>query len=77
MTALHWVGDVLRNACAQVPLIAVRSVFVALPLVLMIWILRLPNEQTTPAGRVARWDENLKLWAWLALATQVIIYCMF
>jgi hypothetical protein len=60
-----------------VPLTAVRSVFVALPLLLMIWVLRRPNEETTPAGRVGRWEENLKLWAWAALAAQVVIYCMF
>jgi hypothetical protein len=40
-------------------------------------VLRLPTTATTPEGRVGRWDENLKLWAWLALAVQVIVYCVF
>jgi hypothetical protein len=77
MNLLHELGDAMRWACGQIPLGVVRAVFVAVPLVLMVWVLRLPNAETTPPGRAGRWDENLKLWAWLALAMQVVIYCVF
>uniref|UniRef100_A0A7C2JYN2 Uncharacterized protein n=1 Tax=Schlesneria paludicola TaxID=360056 RepID=A0A7C2JYN2_9PLAN len=77
MSVIHEVGDALRSLFALLPLPFVRAAFVAVPLVLMIWVLRLPNAATTPPGRASRWDENLKLWAWLALAMQVVIYCVF
>jgi hypothetical protein len=77
MNPLHELGDGLRWAFGLIPLSWVRALFVAVPLVLMVWVLRLPTTATTPEGRVGRWDENLKLWAWLALAVQVIVYCVF
>ncbi|GIX04002.1 MAG: hypothetical protein KatS3mg113_1008 [Planctomycetaceae bacterium] len=77
MGVLHGLGDYLRITLQQVPLGIVRWLFVAVPLVLMIWILRLPTEITLPERSTGRWDENLKLWAWLALAIQVVIYCLF
>jgi hypothetical protein len=77
MNPLHEIGEALRWAFGQIPLGVVRAAFIALPLALMIWVLRLPNAETTPPDRTSRWDENLKLWAWLALAAQVVIYCVF
>ena len=76
MNPLHDIGDALRWACGLIPLGVVRAAFVALPLALMVWVLRLPAAETVPPGHTGRWDENLKLWAWLALAIQVVIYCV-
>lgn len=77
MSPLHGVGDLLRSAFQMVPLGFVRMVFIAIPLLLMAWVLRLPSTQTTPPGREGRWDEDLRVWAWVALAAQVLIYCLF
>lgn len=77
MSLLHEFGDLLRSGLEQIPLPLVRAVFVALPLALMVWVLCLPAEEALPPKRTGRWDENLKIWAWLALAIQVVIYCLF
>lgn len=73
---LHFIGTLLRSGFAQIPLPVARAFFVALPLLLMVWVLRLPDRTTTPAGRDCHWSEDLKVWAWLALAIQVVIYCV-
>ena len=77
MSPLHGVGMLLRDALAQIPLSAVRVLLVAVPLLLMVWVLRLPTERTTPGDGRTGWDVDLRLWAWLALAAQVVIYCLF
>jgi hypothetical protein len=76
MTPLHVLGDFFRDLLLKVPLGAVRVVFVLVPLGLLIWVLCLPRSETTPEGRESRWDENLKLWAGLALVIQVLIYSL-
>lgn len=73
-TPLHALGDFLRDLLSQVPLPAVRLLFVLIPLALLVWVLSLPRSETTRTGAETRWDENLKLWAGLALAIQVAIY---
>lgn len=74
MTPLHYVGHWLRDAFSLVPLVVARGLFVALPLVLLVWVLLLPRSAVTPPGGANRWDENLKLWAGLALLIQIAIY---
>ena len=74
MTPLHHFGETLRVALLGIPLSAVRMLFVGSLVVLLAWVLCLPRERTTPDGRAARWDENLKLAAALALAVQIAIY---
>lgn len=74
MTLLHQLGSMLRELMLLVPLPAVRVLFLALPIALLVWVLLLPREETTPAGRPSRPGENLKLWAALALLVQVVIY---
>lgn len=76
-TLLHWVGDQVRNLCLQIPMEAVRGAFIAVPIVLMVWVILLPNSRTTPPGRPYAMHENLKLWAWLALMFQVVVYSVF
>jgi hypothetical protein len=77
MTPLHHIGGIMRELLSQVPLPAVRLVFVAIPLVLLIWVLRLPREATTSPEGSGRWDANLKVWASVALLLQVLIYSVF
>lgn len=77
MTILHWIGDSLRSLLMQVPLSAARWLFVGLMLALMAWIVQLPSLQTTPPDRRSEWYEDLKIWAWLALMFQVVVYSVF
>ncbi|MBU0640296.1 MAG: hypothetical protein KKB50_15630 [Planctomycetes bacterium] len=76
MTPLHSMGDWLRNALALIPMGVVRLFFVALPVLLIVWVLRLPRASTVPPGVESRPIENLKLWAVLALLIQVLIYAL-
>jgi hypothetical protein len=77
MTPLHHLGDFLREWFASIPLAVVRGIFIAVPVVLLIWVLLLPRHVTTPPGGPQRWDANLKIWAALALVIQIILYCIF
>lgn len=77
MTPLHHVGDWLRTVLLAIPLPAVRGLFVILLAVILIWVLRLPREETTPEqGRPVEWGENLKVWAALALLIQIAMYAL-
>lgn len=73
MTPLHALGNALRDLLSQIPLSAVRVIFVLLLVVLLIWVLSLPRSETRPPGE-PRWDANLKLWAAIALLIQIAIY---
>jgi len=77
MTPLHQIGDLLREAFGLIPLWAARALFLALPVGLLIWVWFLPRAAARPLDRPARWDENLKLWAAIALGLQVVIYLVF
>jgi len=74
MTPLHLIGDWLRHALLAIPLPTVRIIFLALPMVLLLWVLRLPATQTTPDKPTGRWGENLKVGASFALILQILIY---
>jgi len=76
MTPLHTIGNFVRNLLLAVPLPAVRVLFLAVPIVLWIWVLRLPREQTNPPDSHGRWRENLKVGASLALLLQILIYLL-
>ncbi|NOX55349.1 MAG: hypothetical protein GXP27_13115 [Planctomycetes bacterium] len=76
MTPLHVVGDFLRSWLLRVPLEAVQVLFVLLPTVLLIWVLRLPRSETTPPDGHGGWSENLKFGAALALLIQIAIYAL-
>lgn len=77
MTPLYTIGNFFRDALGQIPLPVVRGLFLAIPILLLIWVLRLPREQTTPPEPTGRWDENLKVWASLALLFQIVVYSLF
>jgi len=74
---LHAIGDYVRELMLLVPLPLVRAVFLAVPVVLLIWVLRLPRAETTPESPTGRFGENLKLGAAVALLLQVVIYSLF
>ncbi|HID22691.1 MAG TPA: hypothetical protein EYP14_09865 [Planctomycetaceae bacterium] len=76
MTLLHVVGEFLRNGLLQVPLGAAQVLFVLLPTVILIWVLRLPRSETTPPDGHGGWNENLKFGAALALLLQIAIYLL-
>lgn len=78
MTPLHHFGDFIRENVALIPLSWVKAVFLAIPAVILIWVLFLPKSETTPhVDRPIRWDENLKFGATLALGFQILIYLFF
>jgi hypothetical protein len=76
MTPLHTFGDLVRDLFAGIPLPAVRVLFVAVPAVLLLWVMRLPDREALPPESKGRWDENLRLWAGVALLIQVLIYAL-
>lgn len=77
MTFLHTFGLFLRNQLELVPLSLARWLFIGLFLALMYWVLQLPTREVTPQGRQSRWYEDLRLWAWVSLMCQVVIYAVF
>ena len=77
MTPLHSFGEALRQLLQAIPLSIVRLLFVGTLVVVLLWVLRLPRSETTPAEGAIRWDENLKLGAGLALVIQILIYSFF
>jgi hypothetical protein len=72
---LHFIGDQLRELFLQVPLWAARGLFLAVFFALMIWIVQLPRSAATPAAN-SPWHEDLRVWAWLALAFQMVVYAL-
>ena len=77
MTPLHTIGNFLRETMLAIPLFAVRALFIASLAIVLIWVLRLPREETTRPGETPRWWENLKVWAALALLIQIAVYSVF
>jgi hypothetical protein len=69
MTPLHWIGDQLRAWLLGVPMPLVRALFVALPLVLIVWVLR------RPAG-ADPYTRRMKRWAVAALLIQAALYLL-
>lgn len=77
-TILHQFGNLLRSALQSISMDLVRYLFLLLIATVLIVVWRLPKSETTPikTGPV-RWDENLKIWASLALLIQLAIYWFF
>lgn len=76
MTILHVIGDFFRNLLLAIPLVAVRLLFVGTLVALLLWVLFLPSNATTPPEGAKRWDENLKFGAGLALVIQIVVYSL-
>ncbi|MBQ15726.1 MAG: hypothetical protein CMJ65_01240 [Planctomycetaceae bacterium] len=75
-TFLHTFGDAIREAMALVPLSAVRGLFVALPLVLLAWILVRPVKSAEGDEPPEHPTVSLKIAATFALLLQAVIYAM-
>ena len=71
-TFLHDIGDTIRNAMATVPLSLVGWAFVAIPMVLLVWVLKCPirDDENRDSKRV----RLLRIGAALALVLQIVIY---
>ncbi len=76
MTPLHDFGNLLRDLLLRVPLPAARALFVALPAVLLVWVLLLPREETRPLEPNPPAAADLRWWAAGALAIQIAIYSL-
>lgn len=77
MTLFHWIGSTLRHQLSLVPLPFARWLMIGVFLALMFWIVQLPSSQTNPTEGKPHWTRDLKIWAWLALLFQVVIYAVF
>ncbi len=75
MTPLHYLGDFLRNALLQIPLGLVQLIFIAVPALLLIWVLRRPPDGQSNAPD-SETPVDLRPWAALALGCQVLIYLL-
>ena len=74
MTPLHWIGNFFRELLLTIPLPVVRGIFLAIPIVLLVWVLLLPPTMTTPPGEPRRLATDLKTWAAISLLVQILIY---
>ena len=71
-TFLHDIGDTIRNAMATVPLSLVGWAFVAIPLVLLVGVLKCPIGDDE--NRDPKQVRLLRIGAALALVLQIVIY---
>ena len=60
MTPLHWIGNSIRGLLLPLPLWVVQGIFVAVPVLFLVWVLRLPRELTmSPDHPDSQW-RNLR-----------------
>jgi len=76
VSLLHLLGDFLRGQLLSIPLGWARALFVLVPVILLLWIWRLPKAEVVPPGASGRPGENLRIWAALALLLQILIYLL-
>lgn len=77
MSPLHYFGDLIRQVLLGVPLWAARGLFLILLVLLLVWVLRRPRHEVVERpDRPVRLQENLKLWAAVALMIQLVIYSL-
>lgn len=77
MTFFHSIGDLLRSQFERVPLNVARWLMIAVFLAMLFGVIQVPSRKATPAGRQSFWYEDLRIWAWLTLMIQVVIYSVF
>lgn len=75
-TPLHDFGGLVREALLHVPLWGARALFIALPALVLLWVLRLPREETTDPAAADGRGSNLKWGAAVALCVQIAIYAL-
>ncbi len=76
MTPLHSIGEGVREVLLSVPLWGARALFIALPTVVLLWVLRLPREETAQIGPNGVAGANLKWGAAATLLIQIAIYAL-
>jgi len=74
MTPLHQFGAWLRGLFLAVPMNLAELLFLLVPVLLLWWVLKLPETQVRPVDRPSSRGENLRAWAALALLFQILIY---
>jgi hypothetical protein len=75
MTALHSIGQFIRDALQAIPLGVVRVAIVIGLSLLLLWIVRLPKSETTEEGQGGK-GIDLRWGAALALLIQIAIYAL-
>lgn len=75
MTPLHEIGQAVRDALQLVPLGAVRAIVVALLVLLLMWVIRLPRAATVDVRGGDR-GVDLRWGAAAALVIQIVIYVL-
>ena len=68
-------GEHLRTLFLQIPLWIARGLFLGVFFMLMVWIVQMPKSATTPRAD-SPWHEDLRIWAWLALIVQMLVYSL-
>ncbi|MCL4203756.1 MAG: hypothetical protein KJ000_14745 [Pirellulaceae bacterium] len=74
MTPLHQIGEALRSVLLAVPLPVVRGLFLTLLIAVLLWIWWLPPSAVTDMDQPRDRRVNLRPWALLSLAIQIVIY---
>ncbi len=77
MTFLHTIGEALRIQLEAVPLSIAKWLMIGVFLLMLFWVIQVSSRKATPADRSSIWFEDLRIWAWLALMIQVVIYGVF
>ena len=75
MTPLHQIGEFFRDLLGRVPLSVAQAMFIAVPALLLVWVLFRPRRESVP-DETARWFKDLRLWAAAALVIQIAIYSL-
>jgi hypothetical protein len=75
MTPLHQLGSWIRELFAAIPLPVVRGMFVLSIAAVLVWVIRLPRSAAR-AHPESAWNEDLRLWAAVALLIQIAIYAL-
>lgn len=70
MTPLHAIGAFVRELFLLVPMGVVRALFLAVPVLLLVWVLRRKSDPDEPAAL----SRQLRIWASVALLVQIAIY---
>jgi hypothetical protein len=72
MTPLHRLGDAVRALLVGVPLPAAKTLFLALPALLLVWVILRKPDADDPPGRA----RAVRVWAAVALALQCLVYLL-
>lgn len=77
MTFFHTIGQLLRSWFEAVPLSAARWMMIAVFLGMLFWVVQIPTKSAVRPDLHHTWYEDLRIWAWVTLMCQIVIYSMF